>query len=105
MVNLLDNALKYTPEGGSVTVRAYEEDEDVMISVKDTGIGIPPKDIPRLFERFYRVDKGRSRQLGGFGLGLSIVKHIVHSFGGEIGVESTVNEGSTFWFRIPKYSK
>ncbi|MBZ4686427.1 MAG: two-component system, OmpR family, phosphate regulon sensor histidine kinase PhoR [Clostridia bacterium] len=105
MVNLLDNALKYTPEGGSVTVRAYEEDEDVMISVKDTGIGIPPKDIPRLFERFYRVDKGRSRQLGGFGLGLSIVKHIVHSFGGEIGVESTVNEGSTFWFRLPKYSK
>lgn len=102
LVNLLDNALKYTPSGGNVLVTASEDERDVKISVKDTGIGIPRKDFNRIFERFYRVDKARSRQMGGFGLGLSIVKHIVESSGGKIGVNSNPNEGSTFWFTLPK---
>ncbi|ATW23868.1 two-component system histidine kinase PnpS [Candidatus Formimonas warabiya] len=103
LVNLLDNALKYTPYGGRVTVGAEEEENFVRICVQDTGMGIPSEDLPRIFERFYRVDKARSRQMGGFGLGLSIVKHMVENMGGSIRVESTLNEGSTFWFTLPKY--
>jgi len=100
-VNLLDNAVKYTPEGGQVQVRARQEDGATRVDVCDTGIGIPPEHLPRIFERFYRVDKGRSRQLGGTGLGLAIVKHIVERHGGRVWVASTPGEGSTFSFTLP----
>lgn len=96
VVNLLDNAIKYTPSGGSVTVSAVRDDGGVRVDVTDTGIGIPEADIPRIFERFYRVDKARSRELGGTGLGLAIVKHIVQGLGGRIHVESRPGEGSRF---------
>ncbi len=101
--NLLDNALKYTAEGGEITVgaQALAGDQMVRFFVRDTGIGIPEGELPRLFERFYRVDKARSRELGGTGLGLAIVKHLAKSQGGEVGVESIVNKGSTFWFTLP----
>ncbi|MEE9614902.1 MAG: ATP-binding protein [Thermodesulfobacteriota bacterium] len=100
VVNLLDNAIKYTPSGGRVNVRVLGEDGTVRVDVEDTGIGIPPEDIARIFERFYRVDKARSRELGGTGLGLAIVKHIVHGFNGRVWVESTPGEGSTFSFSL-----
>ena len=76
----------------------------VRVDVRDSGVGIPEKDLPRVFERFYRVDKSRSRELGGTGLGLSIVKHIVQAHGGEVFVESELNHGSTFSFTLPKAS-
>ncbi len=102
LINLLDNAVKYTPEGGSVTVGARQSDpEFVEIYVRDTGIGIPAEDLPRLFERFYRVDKARSRELGGTGLGLAIVKHLVRAQGGAVRVESAMNQGSEFSFTLP----
>ena len=104
VTNLVDNALKYTPEGGSVTVGARPASENqVLVYVRDSGFGIPAEDLPRLFERFYRVDKARSRELGGTGLGLAIVKHLVRSQGGEVGVESGVNQGSTFFFTLPTF--
>jgi two-component system phosphate regulon sensor histidine kinase PhoR len=97
LLNLLDNAIKYTPDGGDVIVSAAMEAEGyVQITVSDTGMGIPSKDLPRIFERFYRVDEGRSREQGGTGLGLSIVKHIVQLHGGEITVSSKAGEGSSF---------
>jgi two-component system phosphate regulon sensor histidine kinase PhoR len=96
MVNLLDNALKYTPENGSITISAKEADGIVAIKITDTGIGIPTNDLPRIFERFYRVDTARSREQGGTGLGLAIVKHIIQQHGGSIAVESTPGKGSTF---------
>ena len=102
MVNLLDNAIKYTPTGGSVKVSAYMEDGAIRIDVADTGIGIPLKDIPRIFERFYRVDKARSRELGGTGLGLAIVKHIMQGHGGRVWVESEPGKGSLFSFTLEK---
>ncbi len=105
LVNLLDNAVKYTSPGGNVTIFAIEERNNVKISVKDTGMGIPSNELSRIFERFYRVDKARSRKMGGFGLGLSIVKHMVENMGGNIGVESKLNEGSIFWFTLPKHVK
>ncbi len=102
MTNLVDNALKYTPKGGSVVMGARPVlDSRVMLYVQDTGIGIPEEDLPRLFERFYRVDKARSRELGGTGLGLAIVKHLVRAQGGEVGVESVKTQGSTFYFFLP----
>ena len=101
-VNLLDNAVKYTPGPGTVTVTAMESGDMVSISVQDSGLGIPPKDLPRLFERFYRVDSGRSRAEGGTGLGLSIVKHIVQLHGGSITVASTPGKGSVFTFTLRK---
>ena len=100
--NLLDNALKYTPAGGSITVGAHELDDFFELYVRDTGTGIPAEELPRLFERFYRVDKARSRELGGTGLGLAIVKHLVAAHNGSARVESRVNEGSTFYFSLPK---
>lgn len=103
LVNLLDNAVKYTSAGGSVEIFAHDLGQKIKITVKDTGMGIPAKDLSRIFERFYRVDKARSRQMGGFGLGLSIVKHMVENMGGTIGVESVVDQGSSFWFTLPKY--
>ena len=99
--NLLDNALKYTPAGGAITVGAHESGPFFEVYVRDTGVGIPAEELPRLFERFYRVDKARSRELGGTGLGLAIVKHLVAAHGGTARVESHVNQGSTFFFTLP----
>ena len=112
LANLLDNAIKYTPEGGTITVSARRiprgsgrpadgPRDGVELIVTDTGIGIPEKDRPRVFERFYRVDKARSRELGGTGLGLAIVKHIVEGHGGQIRVEGHVPNGSRFVVRLP----
>lgn len=101
ILNLVDNAIKYTPKGGTVKVTSYKKEKNIFISIKDTGIGIPKKDIPRLFERFYRVDKARSRKVGGTGLGLAIVKHIVIAFKGEIKVKSEEGRGTEFIVRIP----
>jgi len=103
--NLIDNAIKYTPEKGTITIDASEISGNFIdVSIKDTGIGISEKDLPRIFERFYRVDKARSREFGGTGLGLSIVKHIVQSHGGKISVQSTEGRGSTFSFTVPTNS-
>ncbi len=100
-MNLLDNAIKYTPDGGSVKVSFHFREGAVRVDVSDTGMGIPEKDLPRIFERFYRVDKARSRELGGTGLGLSIVKHIVQAHGGQVFVASQLGQGSTFSFTLP----
>jgi two-component system phosphate regulon sensor histidine kinase PhoR len=100
--NLLDNAIKYTPSSGQITVGANASSGSMVeFFVRDTGIGIPEEDLPRLFERFYRVDKARSRELGGTGLGLSIVKHLVAAHNGSMRVESQVGSGSTFYFTLP----
>jgi len=99
--NLVVNALTYTPRGGRVTVSLDPEGGDAVLRVADTGIGIPPGDLDRVFERFYRVDKGRSRSAGGTGLGLSIVKHAVGLHGGQVSVQSELGKGSTFTVRIP----
>lgn len=101
IINLLDNAIKYTPPGGKVQLIAYKKYNNIIIIVKDTGIGIPKKDISRLFERFYRVDKARSRKVGGTGLGLAIVKHIVLSLNGRIKVNSEEGKGTEFTVIIP----
>ncbi len=100
VVNLLDNAIAYSPEGSSIRVSAKDEDGETHISVADEGYGIAPEHIPRIFERFYRVDKGRSRAAGGTGLGLAIVKHIAQVHGGEVSVQSTPGKGSTFTIRF-----
>jgi len=102
LLNLVENAIKYNKSNGSVVISAQEKDHFIEITVEDNGIGIPQEDIPRIFERFYRVDKARSRELGGTGLGLSIVKHIVQSHGGEVYVQSVLGKGSSFSFTIPK---
>lgn len=104
--NLVDNAVKYTPERGSIFIGArllpaLAGPSMLELYVRDTGVGIPPEDQPRLFERFYRVDKARSRELGGTGLGLAIVKHLVRTHGGEVRVESQLHQGSTFFFTLP----
>lgn len=102
MMNLLSNGINYTPEGGRVTIRIFAHGEDfVRIQISDSGIGIPKKDLPRIFERFYRVDKARSRNSGGTGLGLSIVKHLVELHKGTISVSSTVGAGTTFTIDLP----
>ncbi|TMQ47968.1 MAG: HAMP domain-containing protein [Candidatus Eisenbacteria bacterium] len=103
MRNLLDNAIKYT-DAGSVKVTVRAEDGDVRVSITDTGRGISPEHLPRVFERFYRVDLGRSRAFGGTGLGLSIVKHAIELHGGRVGVVSTPGAGTTFWFEVPANS-
>ena len=99
-INLIDNAIKYT-EDGTITVRIEHVKHNLRITVKDTGIGMPQESLPRIFERFYRVDKGRSREHGGTGLGLSIVKHIVELYSGRIEVDSKLNEGSEFRVILP----
>ncbi len=102
VVNLIDNAIKYSPEGSSVEIWAAVEPEALSIKVKDAGPGIRREHLPRLFERFYRVDKARSRDMGGTGLGLSIVKHIAVAHGGGVAVESTPGIGSTFSITLPR---
>lgn len=101
--NLLDNAIQYTPSGGEIVVSASCDPEEVTFTVSDTGIGIPQVDQPRIFERFYRVDVARSREVGGTGLGLSIAKHLVEAHGGRIWVESEVRRGSRFHFTVPLF--
>ena len=100
--NLIDNAIKFNKEKGIIRIYSQDEERRIKIVIEDSGIGIPEKDIPRIFERFYRVDKARSRELGGTGLGLSIAKHIVELHGGTIGVESVEGLGSKFRFTLPK---
>ncbi|EKB5512136.1 PAS domain-containing protein [Listeria monocytogenes] len=102
LINLLSNAINYTPVDGKVEVKLIEQEAEAIIEVTDNGIGIPAKDIDRVFERFYRVDKARSRHSGGTGLGLSIVKHLVENCGGRIEVESQEEVGSTFRVTLPK---
>ena len=101
LINLIDNAINYNVENGSVTVRAYKTEGRVVVSVKDTGIGIAQQHLSRIFERFYRVDKGRSRNMGGTGLGLSIVKHIVNLYNGDIRVDSEPGKGTEFIIQLP----
>jgi two-component system phosphate regulon sensor histidine kinase PhoR len=105
LINLLDNAIKYGREGGNIKISVNENpNAGIQVSVQDDGMGIPKEDLPRIFERFYRVDKGRSKELGGTGLGLSIVKHIVQAHGGKVWAESQIGKGSTFYFTLPKRS-
>jgi len=105
LLNLLDNAVKYTPEGGEICVGLGRQNGNAQIVVRDTGIGIPQSDQPYLFDRFYRVDKARSRALGGAGLGLSIVQWIVDAHGGRIVVQSAPGKGSTFRVELPLISE
>ncbi|TMK20283.1 MAG: PAS domain-containing protein [Actinobacteria bacterium] len=99
--NLIDNAVRYTPRGGRVDVSVSAEDGKVILEVIDTGMGIPQRDLPRVFERFYRVDRARSRETGGTGLGLAIVRHVAENHGGEVTVQSELSAGSTFVVRLP----
>lgn len=99
--NVIDNAIKYTPEGGSIRATARPEEGAVVIEVTDTGIGIPAEDLPRIFERFYRVEKSRSREMGGTGLGLAIVKHVVQAHRGTVEAVSEVGKGTTLRMRLP----
>ena len=99
--NLLDNALKYTPAGTTIRIEAKRHTKEIEILVSDTGTGIPEADLPHIFERFYRVEKGRSREKGGTGLGLSIVKHIIQLHGGRVRAESTTGQGTTFILTLP----
>src|SRR5262249_33271286 len=100
--NIISNAVKYTPASGSITIKAVQSDSDkILIAIADTVLGIPKQDINRLFERFYRVDKARSRTLGGTGLGMSIAQEIVHSHNGEIWIESEYEKGTTVFFTLP----
>jgi two-component system phosphate regulon sensor histidine kinase PhoR len=101
LVNLLHNAVKFSPQGGEVRLRAEYRDREVVISVRDQGIGIPRVHLDRVFERFYKVDKARVRGMGGTGLGLSIARHIAEGHGGRIWVESEEGHGSTFSVAIP----
>jgi len=101
VVNLLDNAIKYSESGSTVEISCSSSGTEAIISVRDRGCGIEKKHLPRLFERFYRVDKSRSRELGGTGLGLAIVKHIVLAHRGRVSVQSVYGEGSTFTIHLP----
>ena len=101
VLNLLDNAIKYNRPDGRVDVRLGREDGHIVLEVADTGIGIPAESLPRIFERFYRVDKGRAREEGGTGLGLAIVKHVAQVHGGQVDVESRAGKGTTFRVRLP----
>ncbi|MFZ5640504.1 MAG: two-component system histidine kinase PnpS [Bacillota bacterium] len=101
LINLLDNAIKYTPAGGRIKIEAAPAQQGIKVTVSDTGIGIPEESLPRLFERFYRVDKARSREMGGTGLGLAIVKHILELHGGSIEVSSELGRGTVFTFYLP----
>ena len=100
--NLVENAVKYTPPGGRVDVEGESSEHEVVVRVSDSGIGIAQESLPRIFERFYRVDKARSKETGGTGLGLSIVRHVAEKHGGSVTVESSVGEGTTFTVRLPR---
>jgi signal transduction histidine kinase len=102
LVNLLDNAVKFNRPNGEVRIEIATVDGRVSIVISDTGLGIPSGDLPRIFERFYRVDKARSREVGGTGLGLSIVKHVVEQMGGSVAVESQLGRGSQFTLLLPR---
>jgi two-component system phosphate regulon sensor histidine kinase PhoR len=102
LVNLIDNAVKFSPANSTVRVEAQETGAEIVIRVMDQGDGIPPEHLDRIFERFYRVDAGRSRKVGGTGLGLAIVKHIAQAHRGRVTVSSTPGEGSTFSIMIPQ---
>jgi len=99
LTNLLHNAIKFTPPGGKISVSAYQKENDVVFSIRDTGVGIKPEDLSRIFERFYKADQSRSG--GGTGLGLSIARHTVEAHGGKIWAESTPGQGSVFYFSLP----
>ena len=101
IINLISNAIKYTNENGQIKIKTYHNENTIKISISDNGIGIPKKDIPFIFDRFYRVDKGRSRSLGGTGLGLSICNAIISTHGGSINVKSTYGQGSEFIVSLP----
>ena len=101
VMNLLENAIKYTPADGTVAVSAAAQNGEIRIDFQDTGVGISESDLPHIFERFYRVDKGRSRQSGGTGLGLAIVKHIINRHRGRLKVESELGQGSQFTVVLP----
>jgi two-component system phosphate regulon sensor histidine kinase PhoR len=105
IVNLIDNALKYVPEGSTVRVFTVPTDDEsrVRINVEDDGPGIDAQHRERIFERFYRIDPGRSRDMGGTGLGLSIVRHLVENMGGQVGVEPVTPRGARFWFTVPRF--
>jgi len=103
-INIISNAIKYTPDKGKIKIEAKPDKEYVIVSITDTGIGIPKEDLPRIFERFYRVDKARSREMGGTGLGLSIAKEIVEEHGGDISISSVFKKGTTVTIRLP-YAK
>jgi len=100
--NLIDNAMKYGEDGHKILIGACEREDGVQFFVRDFGAGIPSDHLPRLFERFYRVDKARSRESGGTGLGLAIAKHVVRAHGGTIKAESELNHGATFYFTLPR---
>jgi len=100
--NLLGNAIKFSPDGGEITVRIEDEGEYLRVEVSDTGIGIPPDKLDKVFERFYQIDGSTTRHFGGAGLGLAIVKDIVEAHGGKVGVKSEQGKGSTFFFTLPK---
>ena len=102
LTNLIVNSINYGKEGGRTEVRYYDADDTVLVEVADSGIGIREEDLPRVFERFYRVDKSRSRHAGGSGLGLAICKHIIETHGQTINVRSTYGKGSTFSFTLEK---
>ena len=99
--NIMNNAIKYSPDGGTITARLVETNNHVILSVSDQGLGIPAKDINHVFERFYRVDKARSRKQGGTGLGLAISKEVIEAMGGRIWVDSEEGKGSTFYISLP----
>ncbi len=103
--NLLENAVKFSYEGGTVHCRGTAKDDEVTITVSDQGVGIPARDLERVFERFYRVDQGRSRQTGGTGLGLAIVRHVAQNHHGSVQVESREGEGATFTLRLPQHGR
>jgi signal transduction histidine kinase len=95
------NAIKYTDRGGVINVSAYKKGANILISIEDNGMGIPARDLPRIFDRFYRVDKGRSRKMGGTGLGLAIAKEIVTAHSGDIRIKSRLEEGTTVTVEFP----
>ena len=101
--NLVSNAVRYTPAGGAINIRWYADKEGAHFEVQDTGIGVEPRHLSRLTERFYRVDKARSRNMGGTGLGLAIVKHIAQAHDGHVAVESKLGEGSRFSIHLPQH--
>jgi len=98
----VENALRHTPEGGTITIETAEAGNSVVLSVSDTGTGIAPEHLPRIFERFYRADSGRSREAGGTGLGLAIVKHLVEAHGGSVNADSVLGSGTTVRIFFPE---